>query len=34
MFLYAAGNDNENVKTDGALAKMLIERFKDKSGVL
>lgn len=31
--LYTAGNDQENVKTNGAVAKILLERFKDKSGV-
>jgi dienelactone hydrolase len=33
-FLYAAGNDQENVKTNGAITKILEERFKDKTGVV
>ena len=33
-FLYAAGNDNENIKTDGAITKILQERFIERMGVV
>jgi len=32
-YLYSAGNDQDNVKTNGAITKILLDRFKDKAGV-
>lgn len=32
-FFYVAGNDHENTKVNGALTKVLVEKWKDKAGV-